>query len=237
MQIIIVALFVCILFSIVNQNKIMKQVNAEIDRKRQIDNQKFINILNQYQKYIEEFQKNSLEINKIERKKLEKYLKDEIIKIQRSKEPSLQDLLNKIPNEIRHNPKLMLDEDIYAHVNNVMSLVNENLPRLEEKGFIKNQNIDRIISDIKNKEVFNIGTNTVLEVKNEKDDSYYDNSYHSNSQNNQMFSDPMANSMEIENYTFLQNAHMFNPNFKNSSPQNNQSTEANPYSYLGGKKI
>ena len=102
MQIIIVALFVCILFSVVNQNKIMKQVNAEIDRKRQIDNQKFINILNQYQKYIEEFQKNSLEINKIERKKLEKYLKDEINKIQRSREPSLQDLLNKIPNEIRH---------------------------------------------------------------------------------------------------------------------------------------
>ena len=54
----------------------------------------------------------------------------------------------------------ILDEDIYAHVNNVMGLVSENLPKLEEKGFIKNRNIDNLINDIKNKNVFHIGSNS-----------------------------------------------------------------------------
>ena len=47
-----------------------------------------------------------------------------------------------------------------------------------------------------------------------------------------MFSEPYANSAEMENYTFLQEAHTFNHNLKNSRPGGN-----NPYSYLGGKKI
>ena len=227
----IVALFVCILFSVVNQNKLMKQVSLEIDRKRKIDNQKFIDILSQYQKYMDEFQKTSMEINKSERKKLEKYIKEST-----NNKNSIQDLLIQIPNEIRHNPKIILDEDIYAHVNNVMGLVSENLPKLEEKGFIKNQNVDKLINSIKNKEVFSeIGNNKVNEVKEESYNSNFDNSFHSYSQNNQMFSEPYANSSELENYTFLQNAHTFNPNFKNSSPNNKNGS--NPYSYLGGKKI
>ena len=56
----------------------MKQVSMEIDRKRKIDNQKFIDILSQYQKYMDEFQKTSMEINKSERKKIEKYIKEEV---------------------------------------------------------------------------------------------------------------------------------------------------------------
>lgn len=227
----IIALFVCVLFSVVNQNKLMKQVSLEIDRKRKIDNQKLIDILSQYQKYMDEFQKTSMEINKAERKKLEKYIKEST-----NNKNSIQDLLIQIPNEIRHNPKIILDEDIYAHVNNVMGLVSENLPKLEEKGFIKNQNVDKLINSIKNKEVFSeIGTNKVNEVKEEPYNSNFDNSFHSYSQNNQMFSEPYANSSELENYTFLQNAHTFNPNFKNSSPNNKNGS--NPYSYLGGKKI
>jgi hypothetical protein len=227
----IIALFVCILFSVVNQNQIMKQVSMEIERKRKIDNQKFLDILTQYQKYMNDFQKTSLEINKNERKKLEKYVKDTVVK-----ESSLTDLLIKIPDEIRHNPKIILDEDIYNHVNKVMGLVSENLPKLEEKGFIKNQNIDKLINDIKSKDVFStIGSNSVSEVKNEPYNSNFDNNYHSYSQNNQMFSEPYANSSELENYTFLQNAHVFNPNLKNSRPAENNG--GNPYSYLGGKKI
>lgn len=228
----IIALFACILFSVVNQNKIMKQVTIEVDRKRKIDNQKFIDILSQYQKYMDEFQKTSMEINKAERKKLEKYIKEEVNK----KEHSLKDLLNKIPNEIRHNPKIILDEDIYAHVNHLMGIVSENLPKLEEKGFIKNQNIDRLINDIKSKDVFtDISSNSVSEVKEEPYSGNFDTNYHSYSQSNQMFSEPYANSAELENYTFLQNAHVFNPNFKSSRPS--QKNDTNPYSYLGGKKI
>jgi len=224
----IIALFVCILFSVINQNQIMKQVSLEIDSKRKIDNQKFLDILSHHQKYINEFQKSSLEINKVERKRIEKYIKDEV-----GKDYSFRDLLIKIPDVIRHNPKVILDEDIYSHVNKVMGLVSENLPKLEEKGFIKNKNIDRLINDIKNKDVFSdISSNTVSEVKNESYNSNYDNSYHSHSQNNKMFSEPYANSSELENYTFIQNAHVFNPNLKNSEPSGQ-----NPYSFLGGKKI
>ena len=227
----IIAIFVCILFSVVNHNKIMSQVTNEIERKRKLDNQKFLSILSQYQKYMDDFQKTSLEINKNERKRMEKYIRDEIGK-EIGKETTLQDLLIRIPNKIRHNPKLILDEDIYNHVNNVMELVSENLPKLEEKGFIKNQNIDKLITDIKSKDVFSINSNSVSKVKNEEYTGTYDNNYHSYSQNNQMFSEPYANSAEIENYTFLQNSHMFNPNLKTSKPQ-----EENPYSFLGGKKI
>ena len=117
-----------------------------------------------------------------------------------------------------------------------MGLVSENLPKLEEKGFIKNQNVDKLINDIKSKNVFSdISSNSVSEVKEEPYSSNFDTSYHSYSQNNQMFSEPYANSSELENYTFLQNAHVFNPNLKNSRPS--QNNEGNPYSYLGGKKI
>ena len=78
----------------------MKQVSLEIDRKRKIDNQKFLDILSQYQKYMDEFQKTSLEMNKNERKRLEKYVKEEV-----GKDNSLHDLLIKIPDEIRHAKK------------------------------------------------------------------------------------------------------------------------------------
>jgi hypothetical protein len=229
-KIVIIALFVCVLFSIINQNNLMKQVNLEIEKRRKVDNQKFLDILNQYQKYMDDFQKTSLEINKNERKRIEKLIKDQV---QKQDQPSLGELLLKIPNEVRHNPKIILDEDIYNHVNNLMGIVSDNLPKLEEKGFIKNKNIDNLINDIKNKDVFNkIGYNSVSEVKNEPYTSNFDTSYHSYSQNNQMFSEPYANSAEMENYTFLQNAHVFNPNFKNSRP-----SSENPYKYLGGKKI
>ena len=157
----IIALFVCILFSVVNQNKLMKQVSMEIDRKRKIDNQKFIDILSQYQKYMDEFQKTSMEINKSERKKIEKYIKEEV-----GKDNSLKDLLNQIPNQIRHNPKIILDEDIYAHVNNVMGLVSENLPKfLQQKVNNELQALAKGSENIKNKIPYSMASNIKDVVK------------------------------------------------------------------------
>jgi hypothetical protein len=249
-KIVIVALIVNILLFVVGQNYIFGIIDNDIQKYRKEDNDKLYKILNQYQQFLEESQKNNFEIQKVERKKTEKIIKDEIQRSEDRQEQKgkydISTLCSRIPEEIRHNPKILLNKDIYNHIHNIVNMASSNLPKLEDKGFIKDSNIDNILDEIQYSEIFknnkieepivnekynnnnqsnNNQSNNNQSNNNQSNNNQlnnelyhnYDTSYHTHSQNSSSMIPPMPMARDLESYKFINNK--------------------NPFNFLGGKSV
>jgi hypothetical protein len=222
-KIAIIAVVVNILLFVIGQNYIFGILDEDIQKYRKEDNNKLHNILSQYQQYLEENQKNNFEFQKGERKRTEKYVKDEIKKNENTNKSDLNTLCSRIPDEIRHNPKILLNKDIYNHISNIVNMASKNLPKLEDKGFIKDSNIDDILDDIQYSGIFKqneLENKVIVKEPVQKNNNNLNNNNLNNNNNNNNLNNNLNNNYNNNNLNNnYNNNNLNNNNYNNNSSQ------------------